>query len=148
VNSEIFQSQFLTITGTNEISIYKGELTKQALVEQTKRVLKMFPKFPQPMLEELKNAFADNGFSDERMKDAVNHVRDTYEGWDKLPNIANFIQFDKKIKVLTYDELVILVNEKTAKMCDYIPINTGLSKPRWVLKELQEKYKLELWSKK
>jgi len=141
VNLETSQSQSLTTTDTNEISVYKGELTKFALVEQTKRVLNMFPKFPQPMLDELKNAFADNGFTDERMKDAVNHVRDTYEGWDKLPNIANFVQYDKKIKILTYNELLTVYNMK-----DYVAIDAGFSKPRWVLKDEQEKYKLKTWA--
>jgi len=99
------------------------------------------------MIEELKNAFADNGFTDERMKDAVNHVRDTYEGWDKLPNIANFILFDKKVKVYEYRELTKLVHERLVDMHDYVAINTGLSKPRFVLKEYQEKYNLQLWRK-
>jgi hypothetical protein len=152
----------------NEISIYQGELTKFALVEQTKRVLNMFPKFPQPMLEELKNAFADNGFTDERMKDAVNHVRDTYEGWDKLPNIANFIQYDKKIKI--YDEndilkmypdnyiqstfqgksIVMVKGSNPAKLYyEKIDLSDrGIDTPRWVKKEDFAKNKLKLWGNK
>lgn len=58
------------------------------------------------MFESLKEAFADNAFSDKRMIASVKNVRDTYEGWDKLPNIANFIQFDKKIKFYTYTEFL------------------------------------------
>jgi hypothetical protein len=32
-------------------------------------------------------------------------------------------------------------------MKDYVAIDAGFSKPRWVLKDEQEKYKLKIWSK-
>jgi len=53
-----------------------------------------FPKFSSSQLEILKDRFAENGFDDKRMVASVDYVIDTYEGWDKTPNIANFIQFD------------------------------------------------------
>lgn len=106
MNLELTRKQSLkTIDSNNEISIYSGQLTKKALAEQSRRILDIFPKFPVAMLNELKNAFAENGFTDERMRDAVNYVRDTYEGWDKLPNIANFIQFDQKVRLYTHQEV-------------------------------------------
>jgi hypothetical protein len=101
----------------------------------------MFPKIPLPMLDELKNAFADNNFTDERIKDAVDYVRDTYEGWDKLPNIANFIQYDKKIKIYSWKESIEIGQQYL------IAVDLGFNNPKWVLKEDQKKYKLKLWKK-
>lgn len=101
---------------TNSISIYKGELTKAELAIQSNKILAIFPKFPKSMLESLKEAFADNDFNDERMIASVKNVRDTYEGWDKLPNIANFIQFDKEIKFHTYNDMLNLTTEMSPKL--------------------------------
>jgi hypothetical protein len=138
------------MTGTNEISIYKGDLTKAALIEQTKRVLKMFPKFPEPMLEELKDAFAHNGFTDGRMRDSINHVRDTYEGWDKLPNIANFIQFDRKIKFYDYSELLeqskdFQPSERSRFLNRFILADVGFSEGKYIEKIYQEKFSIKKW---
>lgn len=142
MNYENSPNQSLMTKGSNEISVYKGQLTKRALVEQTKRILNIFPKFPQGMLEELKNAFADNNFTDERMKHAVDFVRDTYTGWNRLPNIADFIQYDKKIKTYTYKESL----EYGQKYL--VAVDTGIGQPRWIKKEDQEIYKIKLWENK
>ena len=91
---------------SSEISVYRGDLTKGGMVRVREILFKAFPKFPNESFEVLKDRFKANGFSDERAIDAVNNVIDTYEGWDKLPNIANFVQYDKKQRVFTYYELL------------------------------------------
>lgn len=100
-----------TIQDSNSISIYGGELTKNELAKQSAKVIKAFPKFPKSMLDILKDRFIENGFNDERMIAAVNHVVDSYQGWDKLPNIANFVSFDYRIKKYTYLELCDMVGK-------------------------------------
>lgn len=127
-------------TDSSEISVYNGELTKKGLAEQTARVIRMFPKFPKPMLDELKEAFIDNNFTDERVKHAVNHVRDSYEGWDKLPNIANFVQYDKKVKIYTHGEVT-----QNNLWGSVEAVDVGTDKPKWALKEDVEKYGLKKW---
>jgi hypothetical protein len=106
MNFENSQNQSRTTTGTSEISLYRDSLTKKVLVEQIERVKNAFPKLSKDYLEILKDRFAANGFTDERMKDSINHVIDTYEGWDKLPNIANFIKFNKTKKLKTYEDIM------------------------------------------
>ena len=96
---------------TDSISIYKGKLTEQEITKQLEKVILIFPKFPESMLIELKESFIDNNFNDERMIAAVKHVRDSYQGWDKLPNIANFVSFDYRVKIYTYLELCDLVGK-------------------------------------
>lgn len=143
MNLENSRNQSLTTQDTeNSISLYSNRgLSADCLVFQTARILKIFPKFPLGMLEELKNAFAENGFDDDRMRDAINHVRDTYEGWDKLPNIANFISFDKRVKVFNYKQSIEIGHQ-------YLDmIDTGINKPLWAYKEDVLKYKLKLWAR-
>lgn len=110
MNLENFPNQSQTIQDSNKVSQYNGNLTKENLAIQTARILKIFPKFPVNMLDELKEAFIDNKFTDERVKDAIDYVRDHYEGWDKLPNIANFVRYDKTINLYTYNEVLNKVN--------------------------------------
>lgn len=89
----------------------------------------------------LKDRFKDNKFTDERLKDAINQVIDTYEGWDKIPNIANFIQYDKKIKIFTYKES-IEYGQKSL-----IAVDLQINEPRWIRIEEQIKYKIPLWNR-
>ena len=109
MDAEESQKGSLTTPDTSSISIYKGKLTEQEITKQLAKVMIIFPKFPEGMLGELRESFADNNFNDERMIAAVKHVRDSYQGWDKLPNIANFVSFDYRIKIHTYLELCDLV---------------------------------------
>ena len=141
-------NQSQTIQDSNEISIYKGELTKLALGEAAIKIMRIFPKFPKSMMEEIKEAFVDNKFTDERMFDAIKYVRDTYEGWDKLPNIANFTSFDRKVKVYTYYELLELYKDvspeiRKESLNSYALIDVGLEKPKYAKKEEIEKFKLK-----
>ena len=130
----------MTLT-SNEISIYDGELTKECFKNETAKILQAFPKMPIEMFNILKDRFKANGFTDQRLRDAVGNVIDTYEGWDKLPNIANFILFDKKFKTYLHSESIELGQD------NLVMVDVGLDKPRWVLAEDQLKYKLKLWVK-
>lgn len=68
------------------------------------KILKAFPKFEENQIDVLKERWKSLGFSDQRVIDAVNHVIDTYEGWDKVPNLANFIQFNRYY--LSYEQAI------------------------------------------
>ena len=119
MDSKELQQTSPTIQDSKDsISIYKGKLTEQEVTKQLAKVMMIFPKFPETMLIELKESFADNNFNDERMIAAVKHVRDTYQGWDKLPNIANFVSFDYRVKIYTYSELCDLVGKHLMKWDD------------------------------
>jgi len=89
--------------------------------------------------EILKDRFIENNFTHSRLIAAVNHVIDNYQGWDKHPSIANFISYDKKIKVFTYIE-AISYGMGYLKM-----INIGFDKPGWALEEHVLQYNLEEW---
>lgn len=88
----------------------------------------------------LKDRFKENKFTDERLKDSINHVIDTYEGWDKLPNIANFIQYDKKVKAFTYEQVIEHNHKFPGSMKYFRQLKNG----KWARVEDIEQYKLEI----
>ena len=150
------QSQLPTTQDSaKEISIYHGKLTKEELAKQCARILKAFPKMPRTTLDTLKDRFIANNFNDARLIAAVDYVIDNYEGWDKLPNIANFIRYDKKIKTYSQRELMEIHKDCYFAGATYDPIEKeyakiklpGIDEPRFVKKEDQIKYGFELFNK-
>ena len=136
------QTQSRTIQISNEISIYKGLLTKVGVAKQIAKITASFPKFSDAQLNILRDRIKANGFTDKRFEDAVNYVIDTYEGWDKTPNLADFISFDKKFKVFTWKEAI------EYDMQDLDAIDVGFNEPRWAKKEDIKRFNLKEWIKK
>ena len=93
----------------NELSIYKGSLTTPVVIESIARIKKSFPSLPIGFYEVFSERLKANNFTDARLKDAVAHVIDTCPY--PTPTISNFISFDKKIKLNSYEEMVKKVNE-------------------------------------
>ncbi len=144
------QSQTIQILNNNEISIYQnGQLTKESFAKDTARILQAFPKMPIEMFNLLKDRFKENNFTDERLKDSVSHVIDTYQGWDKLPNIANFIQFDKKIKIYTNQELLEITKDYSSELRrDYFDLHIKIKwngELRFVKKENYSERLFQKW---
>ena len=128
--------------GSYEISIYQsGRLSRDTLSKETAKILQAFPKMPMPTFNLLKDRFVENKFTDERLRDSVNYVIDNYQGFDKTPNIADFIIYDKKVKFFNFEETQKIGQENLAM------VDLGFSTPRWVYREDAERYKLKLWVK-
>lgn len=130
---------------SNEISIYKGTLTTPAVIESVAKIKKSFPTLPVGFYEVLSNRLKENGFNDARLKDAVNNVIDTCHY--PTPTIADFISFDKKFKVLHYDELLKKVNELGPDVQhNYLPVQfPDREKLVWVHVDDIKKYKIEVF---
>lgn len=123
----------LTTQTSNEISIYKGQLTKQGYTKAVAMLEAAFPKMDKAFHNILKERFKANNFSDERMLDSIGHVIDTYEGWDKIPNVANFINFDVKATLYTYEQVC------EQNLWDYVTaVDIGIGKPKWVKTEFSK----------
>lgn len=129
---------------SNEISIYKGELTGPCLVNCVVTIKKAFPSLPIDFYDVFTDRLKANGFTDERLRDAVNYVVDTciYP----TPTIANFISFDRRFKVFNYEEMLSKLNEygSDPKFWDsYKRINLpDREKPVWIHINDAKKYKL------
>jgi hypothetical protein len=93
----------------NEVSLYKGELTMSCLIDSVSNIKKAFPLLPIDFYDKFIDRIKANGFSNERLIDSINHVIDTCSY--PTPTIAQFISFDKRIKVYKYPEIVQMVED-------------------------------------
>lgn len=131
-----------------EISVYRGELTMQCLAENQIKLLKVFPSLTPSFHEILTERLKLNNYCDKRLNDAVGHVIDNciYP----TPTIAQFISFDKKIKVYDYSQKLKLINEigeKANKLYKMVRLIDNQPNPMYAhINDIQE-YNLELWEK-
>ena len=86
-----------------EISIYRGGITTDNATKQSKRIIKAFPELTNDAFELILERAVAKGFSDQRLNDAVNQVIDTCRY--PIPKPADFLSFDKRVQILTYNEL-------------------------------------------
>lgn len=93
-----------------EISKYeKGEVSDRALAISIKKLKVAFPKRDEEFFNLLTERIIANGFSDERLSDAINKVIDSF-GYKEI-NISDIINFDSKIKLYTYNEVCNMVHQ-------------------------------------
>jgi hypothetical protein len=99
------------------ISKYQGQLTPNVLATQIKKLQAAFPKQSLDFFNILVERVKANGFSDERLTDAVNNVIDNFQY--KELNISDIIRWDKRVKLISYQQLVSLVTSGKEKMTDW-----------------------------
>lgn len=130
-----------------EVSVYNDGLTAKTVVEQVSKIKKSFPSLPPEFYDIFSERIKESGFSDRRLIKSVNKVIDNciYP----VPTIGQFIAFDEKIKLYTYQDMLRLANEtKNAfKLFKSVKIGSN-TKPLYASVQDIEKYNLELWSKK
>ena len=128
---------------TNEISIYTGGLSTQCLIQCIATIKKAFPALPIDFYEVFRERIRFNGFSDQRLRDAVSNVIDTCPY--PTPTIANFISFDRKYKIFTYEDMIHKGEEFGKEIWDsYKKIRIlDSDKPVWVHINDVNKYDLK-----
>lgn len=89
--------------GTSSISLYTGILTDKGVLTSLKKLQVAFPKQSKEFFNILTERLAANGFTDERLRDAVNNVIDNFQY--KELNISDVVKFDKRVKLYSYDEI-------------------------------------------
>ncbi len=116
----------------NEVSLYKGTLSTSCVIQNTARIKNSFPALPEGFYEVFSERIKDCGFTNDRLNDAVNNVIDNciYP----TPTIAQFISFDKRIKVYKYPEIIKMVEDGDPNAFDrYKRIQfDGLPEAVWV----------------
>lgn len=123
--------------GNGEISTYIGDILQpKTVIQEVSKISIAFPSLSPQFIDILIQRAIDKGFTAQRLKDAVNHVIDNCQYPN--PTLANFLSFDKRIKVLSYNELVDLVSSNRADFGDYhrYTINSKALYIRKVDKEL------------
>lgn len=102
----------------SEISIYNGEPAGPREIAQELSKLKYaFPAMETNFISILSERLVANGFTEQRIKDAVANVIDNFTY--KSPNIADVIKFDRKVKLYTYHEVSALVTRGEAQFSDF-----------------------------
>ena len=87
-----------------EISVYNDQLTPQNIGKYTIELINAFPDIKTEFLEGLKQAILRNKFTDDRFKDAVHNLIDTYHY--TVPKIADIISYDNRVRLYTYNEVL------------------------------------------
>ena len=130
-----------------ELSIYKGELEPKTWIKQVKKMTDAFPTLPKGFYDILADRIKDNGFSDDRLIDAVNYVIDNCVY--PQPTIAQIISFDKKVKLYTHTDVLRMLNDNPDAFKSFRPIRINkLSRPMYAHVTDIEMYKLEPWTNK
>lgn len=100
------------------ISVYKdSQATPQEIATQMTKLKTAFPRMEKPFFNLLAERIRMNGFTGQRLADAVNSVMDNFRY--KELNIADIIKFDKRIKLYTYAEVAELWTQGKATPDDF-----------------------------
>ncbi len=92
------------------MSLYEGSLSDMGVAKNMRKLQSAFPKQNKEFFNVLAERLIANGFTDERLTDAVNNVIDNFQY--KELNISDIVKFDKKIKLYNYSDACRLVTEK------------------------------------
>lgn len=120
-------SQVNLLKTGSEISVYKDALTTKGIVSQVVRIKQAFPQLELGFYDILTDMVKQDKFTDNRLKDAVDHVIRTCVY--PQPTIAQFLSFDKKVKVYPYQECINIAMEVNCKITDlFIKTENGFIK--------------------
>jgi len=108
------------ITKDDSISIYRDEFTVNNAIDQFKKLKMAFPQLPSGFYDVLMDRVKENGFTDKRLKDSINQLIDNFIYPN--PSIANIIGFDKRIKLITYNQRCTLQSENPGSFNDYTKV--------------------------
>ena len=107
--------------GSSAITVYRGDLKQETVVKNVAKIKAAFPALNPDFFKILIERLREKEFTDERLNDAVNNVIDNCQY--PTPTLANFLSFDKRIKVLSYDELCNLIYKHEASFESYSRIS-------------------------
>jgi len=125
-----------------EISTYQGGLSAKNVIKNIAKIKIAFSNLPIEFYDLLNTRIKEKGFSDEQFRDAVNHVIDTCVY--PQPTIAQFLSFDKKVELFTYEQMLKKNDEQRGIMRYYtsVEINGGRL---FVSNENFKKYPFKKW---
>lgn len=103
--------------GKQYMSIYEGELTQAEMAKCMARLKIAFPSLPKEFYGLLGNRMKEKGFTDDKMRDAINYVIDNCRY--PVPAIAEFLSYDKVVKIFTYQEAAEMVTKGKVSFDDF-----------------------------
>jgi hypothetical protein len=128
--------------GSATLSIYRGNLIDgPTCAQNVLRIQRAFPSLNAEFYDLLIERMKDKGFTNDRMISSVNHVIDNCQY--PTPTLANFLSFDKRIKLLTYNQVCNLVTSQEAKFDNFTMVTIN-EKKFWVSNADKELYGLPI----
>ena len=119
--------------GERSLSIYtKNELTPEVVMQSIAKIKAAFPSLSTDFYNLFMDRVKEKGFSNKRLIDSVNNVIDNCQY--PTPTLANFLQFDKRIKAISYDDLCTLAMRNEAKFENYHRYSINGGKPFYIKK--------------
>jgi len=129
-----------------EISIYKDKLTSECVAANTVKLKQSFPALNTGFYDIFYKRLSANNYTDKRLNDAIGHVIDNCVY--PTPTIAQFISFDKRIKLFSIDDMYKKRDISNDAFKTHRPVRIG-NNPSPVYASLNdiEEYKLTPWQK-
>lgn len=109
---KLSQRSVIEKDGKAYVSLYSGGLTQGEFARCMARLKVAFPSLPKDFYMLLGERMKEKWFSDDKMKDAINYVIDNCRY--PIPSIAEFLSYDKVVKIYTYQEAAELVTKGKA----------------------------------
>lgn len=130
--------------GFCEISIYNDELTKECIAKENVKLMTAFPALEPGFFKVFSDRIKANNYTDQRLKDAIGYVIDNCVY--PTPTIAQFISFDKRIKLYSYDDVLKINEISNTAFQTHRPVRIGnLDRPMYATINDIEEYKLKQW---
>ena len=120
------QKSSQALTKTNDeysITTYTGELTQENVVRNFARIKACFPAISPEFYKVLMERIKEKGFSDDRLSDSVNNLIDNFQYPN--PTLANILSFDKRVKILDYNQVCNLIHKQEAAFDNFSKIFIG-----------------------
>lgn len=87
------------------------------MVRQQANMQAAFPKLDRPFFTLLTERLIANNFTEQRLRDSIGYLLDNFKY--QAPNIADIINFDKKLKLYSHNEVIILIEDDRARFEDF-----------------------------
>lgn len=126
--------QELNNSGRCQLSVFNGSpAPAEDIVVATMKLSTAFPQMSEDFFNLLAERIVKRGLSKERLNYAIDHVLDNYT-YQRM-TIADIISLDKKVDVMSYNEMLNDASKRQATTNDYCPIHLGDEpKPFWIRK--------------
>lgn len=131
-------------SGASYLPAYTDALTNVTIIASFANIRYAFPDLAPGFYDILGQRLKEHGFTDQRLTDAVSNVIDTCRF--PRPTIADFISWDKRITLFTYEDMVRKTNEFGAGIWDtYQMVKIkGRKKPLWINKDDITQYNIDI----
>jgi hypothetical protein len=126
-----------------ELSVYSDDrVNTQTIIKAFADIKQAFPSLPRGFYDILDDRVKANKFTNQRLKDCVAFVIDNC--MYPTPTIANFISYDKTVKLFKYEDILNMADKFGADTWhDYKSIQLqGMSKKVWIHINDIEKYNI------